>query len=55
MKVHGLLVCSYLFVQGDVESCKDHNRKEEKVCVRERERVFQSSIVWTYQNPSSLI
>jgi hypothetical protein len=29
------------------------------VCVRERkkerERVFQSSIVWTYQNPSSLI
>jgi hypothetical protein len=27
------------------------------VCVRERERdrVFQNSIVWTYQNPCSLI
>jgi len=38
MKVHGLLVCSYLFFQGDVDSCKDHNREEEKVCVCERER-----------------
>jgi recombinational DNA repair protein RecR len=57
MKVHGLLVCTYLFAQGDVDSCKDHNREEEKVCVREREkeRIFQSSIVWTYQNPSSSI
>jgi hypothetical protein len=63
MKVHGLLVCTYLFAQGVVDSCKDHNREEEKVCVcvcvrereREREREFQSSIVWTYQNPSSLI
>jgi hypothetical protein len=61
MKVHGLLVCTYLFARGVVDSCKDHNREEEKVCVcvrerkKERERVFQSSIVWTYQNPSSLI
>jgi hypothetical protein len=47
------------FAQGVVDSCKDHNTEEEKVCVRERQRdrdkVFQSSIVWTYQNPSSLI
>ncbi len=49
MKVHGLLVCTYLFAQGDVDSCKDHNREEEKVCEREKERIFQSSIVWTYQ------
>ncbi len=40
MKVHGLLVCTYLFARGVVDSCKDHNREEEKVCVcvRERER-----------------
>jgi hypothetical protein len=38
MKVHGLLVCTYLFAQGDVDSCKDHNREGEKVCVREKER-----------------
>jgi hypothetical protein len=38
MKVHGLLVCTYLFAQGDVDSCKDHNREEEKVCEREKER-----------------
>jgi hypothetical protein len=31
MKVHGLLVCTYLFVQSDVDSCKDHNREEKKV------------------------
>ncbi len=49
MKVHGLLVCTYLFARGVVDSCKDHNREEEKVCEREKERVFQSSIVWTYQ------
>ncbi len=57
MKVHGLLVCTHLFAQGIVDSCKDHNTEEEKVCVRERkrDRVFQSNIVWTYQNPSSLI
>jgi hypothetical protein len=57
MKVHGLLVCTHLFAQGVVNSCKDHNTKEEKVCVRKRDkdRVFQSSIVWTCQNPSSLI
>jgi len=57
MKVHGVLVCTHLFAQGVVNSCKDHNTEEEKVCVRERERdrVFQSNIVWTYQNPSSLI
>jgi hypothetical protein len=65
MKVHGLLVCTHLFAQGVVDSCKDHNIEEEKVCVcerererereRQRDRVFQSSIVWTYQNPSSLI
>jgi hypothetical protein len=36
MKVYGLTVCTYLFAQGDVDSCKDHNRKEEKVCERER-------------------
>jgi hypothetical protein len=33
MKVHGLLVCTHLFAQGVVDSCKDHNTKEEKVCV----------------------
>jgi hypothetical protein len=57
MKVHGLLICIHLFAQGVVDSCKDHNTEEEKVCVRERERdiVFQNNIVWTYQNPSSLI
>jgi hypothetical protein len=44
MKVHGLLVFTYLFAQGDVDSCKDHNREEEKVCEREKERVFQSSM-----------
>ncbi len=38
MKVHGLLVCTYLFVQGVVDSCKDRNREEENVCERERER-----------------
>jgi hypothetical protein len=38
MKVHGLLVCTYLFAQGDVDSCKDHNREEEKVCEREKEK-----------------
>ncbi len=38
MKVHGLLVCTHLFAQGVVDSCKDHNTEEEKVCVRERER-----------------
>jgi len=37
MKVHGLLVCTYLFAQGDVDSCKDHNREEEKVCERKKE------------------
>jgi len=57
MKVHGLLVCTHLFAQGVVDSCKDHNTETKKVCVRERHknRVFQSNIVWTYQNPSSLI
>jgi hypothetical protein len=30
MKVHGLLVCTYLFAQGDVDSYKDHNREREK-------------------------
>jgi len=57
MKVHGLLVCTHLFPQGVVDSCKDHNTEEEKVCVRDRkrDRVFQSNIMWTYQNPSSLI
>jgi hypothetical protein len=55
MKVRGLLICTQLFAQGIVDSCKDHNRKKEKVCVRKREKVFQNSIVWTYQNPSSLI
>jgi hypothetical protein len=71
MKVYGLLVCIYLFARGVYDSCKYHNREEENVCVcvcvrdreretetktdRETERVFQSSIVWTYQNPSSLI
>ncbi len=33
MKVHGLLVCTHLFVQGVVDSYKDHNTKEDKVCV----------------------
>jgi hypothetical protein len=37
MKVHGLLVCTHLFAQGVVDSYKDHNTEEEKVCVRERE------------------
>jgi hypothetical protein len=37
MKVHGLLVCTYLFARGVVDSCKDHSREEEKVCERERE------------------
>jgi len=57
MKVHGLLVYTHLFVQGVVDSCKEHDTEEEKVCVRETHthRVFQSSIVWTYKNPSSLI
>jgi len=57
MKVHGLLVCTHLFAQGVVDSCKDHNTEEEKVCERDKDKdkVFQSSIVWTYQNPSSLI
>jgi hypothetical protein len=57
MKVHGLLVCTHLFAQCVIDSCKDHNTEEEKICVRERkrDRVFQSNIVWTYQNPSSLI
>jgi hypothetical protein len=36
MKVHGLLVCTHLFAQGVVDSCKDHNIEEEKVCERER-------------------
>jgi hypothetical protein len=39
MKVHGLLVCTYLFAQSIVDSCKDHNREEEKVCVKERENI----------------
>jgi hypothetical protein len=38
MKVHGLLVCTHLFAQGVVDSCKDHNTKEKKVCVKERKR-----------------
>jgi recombinational DNA repair protein RecR len=42
MKVHGLLVCTYLFAQGDVDSCKDHNREKEKVCVCEIERERES-------------
>jgi recombinational DNA repair protein RecR len=42
MKVHGLLVCTYLFAQGDVDSCKDHNREKEKVCVCEIERERKS-------------
>ncbi len=42
MKVHGLLVCTHLFAQGVVDSCKDHNTEKEKVCVRERERERQS-------------
>jgi hypothetical protein len=48
MKVHGLLVCTYLFAQGDVDSCKDHNRKEEKVCERERnkEREYFKAILY---------
>jgi hypothetical protein len=33
IKVHGLLICTHLFAQGIVDSCKDHNRKEEKMCV----------------------
>jgi hypothetical protein len=37
MKVCGLLICTPLFAQGIVDSCKDHNRKEEKVCEKERE------------------
>jgi len=35
MKVHGLLVCTHLFAQGVVDSCKDHNTEEEKVCVKD--------------------
>jgi hypothetical protein len=38
MKVHGLLVCTHLFAQGVVDSCKDHNTEEAKVCVKERQR-----------------
>jgi hypothetical protein len=38
MKIHGLLVCTYLFAQGDVDSFKDYNREEEKVCESEREK-----------------
>jgi len=43
MKIHGLLVCTHLFAQGVVDSCKDHNTEEEKVCVcvREREREIE--------------
>jgi len=39
MKVRGLLICTHLFARGIVDSCKDHNRKEEKVCVRKRESI----------------
>jgi hypothetical protein len=28
-----ILVCTYLFARGIVDSYKDHNRGEEKVCV----------------------
>jgi hypothetical protein len=38
MKVHGLLVCTHLFAQGIVDSYKDHNIEEEKMCVRKREK-----------------
>jgi len=38
MKVHGLLVCTHLFAQGVVDSCKDHNTETKKVCERETER-----------------
>ncbi len=50
MEVHGLLVCTHLFAQGVVDSCKDRNTKEENVCVCVcvRERLFQSNIIWTY-------
>jgi hypothetical protein len=27
MKVHGLLICTYLFAQGDVDSYKYHNKE----------------------------
>ncbi len=37
MKVHGLLICTHLFAQGVVDSCKDHNTEEKKVCVRKTE------------------
>jgi hypothetical protein len=46
MKVHGLLVCTHLFAQGVVDSCKDHNTEEEKVCVRERETEYFKAVLY---------
>ncbi len=46
MKVHGLLVCTYLFAQGVVDSYKDHNREEENVCEREREREYFKAVLY---------
>jgi hypothetical protein len=56
MKVHGLLVCTHLFAQALLILAKITIQKKKK-CVWERHThtVFQSSIVWTYQNPFSLI
>jgi hypothetical protein len=48
MKVHGFLVCTHLFAQGVVDSCKDHNTEEEKmcVCVRERETKYFKAVLY---------
>jgi hypothetical protein len=46
MKVHGLLVCTHLFAQGVVDSCKDHNIEEEKVCARERETKYFKAVLY---------
>jgi hypothetical protein len=63
MKVHGLLVCTHLFAQGIIDSCKDHNTEEEKVCVREKEKqsiskqycMDLSKSIFSHLNVSSLL
>jgi len=46
MKVHGLLICTYLFARGVVDSCKYHNREEKNVCVCEREREYFKAVLY---------
>jgi hypothetical protein len=45
MKVHGLLVCTHLFAQGVVDSCKDHNT-EESVCERHTHTKYFKAVLY---------